>query len=245
MKKWTMLFLTILVLIFLGDIVFAESGEDVLKKMTESQDYKTMKSEAEMIIYNGLKETTSIKMRTYLKKETEEKQLIRFIAPKRLEGTAILMNGENTWYYNRRTNRVRLLSKSAKKGSMMGSSFSYEDMEIDYAKDFTANLLEEKKEYYILKIYPKNEKRYKYLIAKVNKETYVEDYIEYYDENEIFYKKLKIKKVEKIKNIYVPLEIEMDDIANGKRTQIITDKKTLELNIEINDDFFSERKLKN
>lgn len=244
MEKTMFALLILFSMIFMGDILLGKDGNTILKKITDAQNYKTMESEAMMIVYKGKKETAKMKMKSYLKKGDEDRQLMRYKSPKRLAGTAILMNADKTWYYNKRTNRVRLLSESAKNGSMMGSSFSYDDMSLDYDKDFRAEILQEKKKYYILKLFPKKTKKYRYLIIKVYKENYTEDYIEYYDKNEILYKTLINKRMKKIQGIFVALEIEMKERANSKSTRIIVDEQSIKLNGKINDKFFSERNLR-
>jgi hypothetical protein len=222
----------------------AEDASDILKKMKDTQDYKTSKAIYTMAIENKGKKTT-LEFQGYHKKSQEDLQLMRFISPPRIEDTAILIREENIWYYNKRSNRVRLLSKSAKKGSMMGSSFSYDDLNIDYVDDFTGEILEKKNDYSILKLYPVDRDRsYKYIIAKVNMENFIEESLDYYDENGIRYKTMITEDVKKVKDIWTPLRLIMTDRVSGKVTYINISEKSLDFDFEIDDSEFSEKNLK-
>lgn len=194
---------------------------------------------------NG-KTTSSMTFEAYSKKvDNNTWQLMKFTSPSRLTGTSILSKKGNTWYYNKRTNRVRLLSKSAKNGSMMGSSFSYDDMDLDYEKDFTFSLINSDKNYYYLKLIPKdNSKKYSYIISKINKTNFTEELIEYYDKNNLLYKKLEITDYKKINNYFIPKNMKMTDLTTNKSTYIITDFSTIKINIELKDSIFSEKNLK-
>jgi len=229
---------------FLTDISFAIDGAEILKKMDRAGEYKTSQMEATMKIINRKGDKTTMKLVAYEKKEGD-KSLMRFTYPSRLKGTAILMVGNNIWYYNRRTNRVRLLSKSAKKGSMMGSSFNYDDMSTDYANEYIAEIIKETDNSYSLKIIPKDrDKNYKYLIAEVPKEHYIATKVEYFNKNDHKFKEMLVAQIRRIKGHYCPLKMSMTEITSRKVTHFLVDEKTVEYDIEFKDSIFSERNLK-
>lgn len=241
MKKIVIILLSIVIFNFLT----AQSAKDILQKVEDNTEYSTLQMNATMIIKKGDKKLSEMKFSSYFKKGDKDKQLMRFTYPSRLEGTAILSSGDNIWYYNKRTNRVRLLSKSAKKGSMMGSSFNYEDMTVDFVKDFKSELQKTTNKYYVIKMVPVKDKKYKYLIAYISKDKYIDEKIEYYDENEIKYKKMVSSNIKIIDKIMMPLDVEMVDILTGKSTEIITEESSIKLGIKIKNSIFSERNLKN
>lgn len=63
-------------------------------------------------------------------RDYNEKTLICYSAPARIRGQAILMlnNADDIWMYFARTGRVRKLATHAKRNSMEGSDFSFEDI---------------------------------------------------------------------------------------------------------------------
>ncbi|MDN5304083.1 MAG: hypothetical protein PWP46_962 [Fusobacteriaceae bacterium] len=228
---------------------FSEINTDVnkiVKNIKKNTDYNSSFQISTMKIETNGKTTSSMTFEAYSKKvDNNTWQLMKFTSPSRLTGTSILSKKGNTWYYNKRTNRVRLLSKSAKNGSMMGSSFSYDDMDLDYEKDFTFSLINSDKNYYYLKLIPKdNSKKYSYIISKINKTNFTEELIEYYDKNNLLYKKLEITDYKKINNYFIPKNMKMTDLTTNKSTYIITDFSTIKINIELKDSIFSEKNLK-
>jgi hypothetical protein len=222
--------------------------DQILIKMQTSGNYQTSQGQATMQIINQDNDITEMKLMMYDKKEKgdqPEKQLMRFTDPARLKGTAILMVGDNIWYYNNRTNRVRLLSQSAKKGSMMGSSFSYEDMSINYAKDYTGEILKEDKDYYELKIMPKDkDKDYKYIITKVRKDKFLVESADYYNKQGMKYKELTSSDFKEINGRTMPMITKMKDIEENKLTVFEVDQNSIKYDQPINDKIFSERNLR-
>ncbi|MFC1560216.1 outer membrane lipoprotein-sorting protein [Candidatus Margulisiibacteriota bacterium] len=222
---------------------------DILVKMENAGDYETSTGTAVMKIVDREGNETKMELEMYEKRGSTEadddKSLMRFTYPARLKGTAILMVGDNIWYYNNRTNRVRLLSQSAKKGSMMGSSFSYEDMSAQYAEDYTGEIIKDERDHYILKLFPKDEDvSYKYLIVKVRKDDYIPVNIGYYNDDELKYKEMKSENIKKIDGRTVPLTVSMNDIEESKITYFDIDEKAIKYDVDVDDKMFSERHLK-
>ncbi len=235
----------IILFMFITVAIFGETYVEIIEKLDKNINYKSQKSIGEMTIINSDGKKTNMEFEALYKKGEDDKQLMKFTKPARLKGTAILSVGENIWYYNKRTNRVRMLSQSAKNGSMMGSSFTYDDMNTDYKDDFTGEILSETDNTYILKMFPKKEgKNYKYIVVEVSKDTFLEKSAKYYDENDILYKKMNIKTIKKIDNYIAPLEIEMIDILDKKTTILKISEKSVEFDLELADRTFSERNLK-
>lgn len=234
----------ILILAFTINI-FASDATEILEKTKQLTDYDNMYSISTMTIEKDGKVTSTMVSDNYYKTVGEDDyQLIRYTDPARLKGTAILVKGDNTWYYNKRTNRLRLLTTSAKEGSMMGSSFSYDDMSLDYIKDFDSELLEEKKGVYEIKLLPKGKKKFKYLLAYIDAETLLEKEVRYYDENGIEYKRLVLDDYKKVADKWIPLNITMNSILEGKTTRVATDLTSIDIESELNDKVFSQRELK-
>ncbi|MFH1428356.1 MAG: outer membrane lipoprotein-sorting protein [Candidatus Margulisiibacteriota bacterium] len=248
MKTKTLLIL-LTILIFCASLSAAPPSPnmttaDILKKMEATRDYDTAQMLATMEIINSNGEKTSMSLISYEKTEGDL-ALMRFTSPARLKGTAILTKGDDIWYYNNRSGRVRLLSRSAKKGSMMGSGFSYDDMSTDYQKDYNAVILKETKDEYTLKMAPKDEdKDYKYLLVTLPKDTFVATEVDYYNHNEQLYKKMTVGDIKNIGGHITPLTVSMKEISAQKITNFIIDEEQATFNIEIDEEMFSERYLK-
>ena len=227
-------------------LMFGENVKTILKKVDQNSKFKTSQMESTMRIIKKGKILSEMKIMGYTKEAgTNDKQLMRFTYPARLNGTAILSKDGNIWYYNKRSNRVRLLSKSAKKGSMMGTGMNYDDMSLDYIKDFDSEILEEKKDYYMIKMTPKDsDKNYKYLIVKIKKDIMVEEKVEYYNKSNNKYKEMTVSEYKKIGDKWVALKAKIDDFSSGKITEMITNERTIKYDINLSNSIFSERNLK-
>lgn len=230
----------------ISGLMFGENVETILKKVDQNSKFETSQMETTMKIVKTGKVLSEMKMMSYTKEaESNDKQLMRFTYPARLNGTAILSKDGKVWYYNKRSNRVRLLSKSAKKGSMMGTGMSYDDMNLDYIKDFNSEMIKEKKNYYLIKMIPKDlDKNYKYLVVKIKKDKMVEEKIEYYNKSNNKYKEFFLYDYKKIGNKWVALRAKIDDFTTGKITEILTNESTIKYDINLRDSVFSERNLK-
>lgn len=78
------------------------------------------------------------------------KMLIRMLGPATIKGTAILSISrpgvaDETWLYLPALGKPRRIAASERGGSFMGSDFSYEDMGLINASDFTYNLVRTEK----------------------------------------------------------------------------------------------------
>ena len=239
--------LTFFIMLAASIFAYAESGVEILEKMDKSRDYPMHTATASMRVEYKGRETANMEYEFLYRKNSEtgdNEQLMTFVKPSRLKGTAILAKGDNIWYYNNRSKRVRLLTKSAKKGSVMGTSFSYEDLDMDYVEDYNAEVLDEDSGYYILKLVPIEDKAYEYMVSKVSKENYVEEWVEYYDENGVLYKKMFLEDIRDMGGFWMEYKIEMVDLLKQKKTIVEIYDESLNFEVKLCDEDFSERRLK-
>ena len=105
------------------------TGDQIIQKVNDIFNPQTGYAKAKMTIV-----TSSGKRRTFVydswNKNKGEKNLIRYIEPRRVKGNAVLMlnNADDIWMYFPRTQRVRKMDTHAKKQKMQGSDFSYDDV---------------------------------------------------------------------------------------------------------------------
>jgi outer membrane lipoprotein-sorting protein len=127
----------------------------------------------------------------------------------------------------------------------MGTDFSYEDIaQTKYAEDYSANILEEKDNHYLLELSPKpdSDVDYSKLTMLVNKETYVYEKIEHYDKNDKLSKVLIASKVKKVDDYWMPMNMEMQDVRKNHRTTMAFSE--VKHDTALADKVFSQRYLK-
>ncbi len=229
------------------------TGTQIIVKVNELMNQKTIKAKMKMTIV-----TTSGKKRTFVydsfSKNKGEKNLIRYLEPRRVKGQAILMlnNADDIWAYFPRTKRVRKLATHAKRQKMEGSDFSYEDMGTGdtFIKDFDSKKLgsEKKEGYDCYKIETTRKKGsdvgYSRLIMWVIKKNFFPLVVDYYDRNnpKVLIKTLVQYDIKKIDGI--PTAMKMVMYNKKDNTQTNMEMIEVKYNVDLKDAMFTERGLR-
>jgi outer membrane lipoprotein-sorting protein len=229
------------------------TGEEIIQKVNDNVNVETAWSKSNMTIV-----TTSGDKRTFLSeswsKDKGEKNLVRYLSPRRVKGQAILMlnNADDIWAYFPRTQRVRKLATHAKKQKMQGSDFSYEDMGSGdaFINDFIPKRLPDEKiedyDCYKLELTrkPDSDISYSRLIMWIIKENFVAVVIDYYEEDNP--SRLQKRLVSSDFRIIDTIPTAMKFVMYNKNDNTQTEMELLEVkyNIQLDDDLFSERSLK-
>lgn len=246
---------SVLIVLSITSALYAQefTGEQIIHKVNDLMSQETMYGRMKMTIV-----TTSGKTRTFeyesWSKDKGEKNLIRYLAPRRVKDQAILMlnNADDIWAYFPRTKRVRKLATHAKKQKMQGSDFSYEDMGSGdaFIKDFTVRRLKDEKMegrpcYKLELIRNKNsDVSYARLMMWVIKEHFVPIVIDYYDEKDpsFLLKRLVQSDIQVIGDI--PTAMNMVMYNKQDNTQTSMEFIEVKYNIPLKDEMFAERGLK-
>jgi len=229
------------------------TGDQIIAKVNELMNQKTIKAKMKMTIV-----TTSGKKRTFVydsfSKNKGEKNLIRYLEPKRVKGQAILMlnNADDIWAYFPRTKRVRKLATHAKRQKMEGSDFSYEDMGAGdaFIKDFNSKKIgSEKKEghnCYKIEMAGKKDSDagYSRLVMWIIKKNFVPVVVDYYDRKnpEILIKTLVQYNIKKIDGVPTAMRMVMYDKKD--KTQTSVEMIEVKYNVDLKDSMFTERGLR-
>lgn len=165
------------------------------------------------------------------------------------------------WMYLPALNKIKRVvsSKDTKdSGSYFGSEFYLEDMEeprldeysykilgeetlktFEYGKGYVENLA------YILEwtpIGPKKEtSNYGRQVTWIDKERFILLKGEYYDQDQVMQKRRTIKNLEKVDGRWMPRQVTMDNLSEGRAT--LMDRQALSIGLEVNDEYFTQRTL--
>ncbi|MBN2790543.1 MAG: outer membrane lipoprotein-sorting protein [Candidatus Delongbacteria bacterium] len=239
----------ILTLIFTVNMIFALTADEILDKSEANDNFKTSKSINLEISYKSDGSKTESEMIAY-SMNGNEKSLMEYVKPKRIQGMKVLMlnDGDDIWFYSNRTNRVRKIASHQKKQSANGSDFSYEDMSMsDNRKDYDYKLLGEEKvddkDCYKLEFKAKdNDNTYSKFYIWIDKNNFLAVAGEFYDEDGVLWKRLSIRDIKKEGKYWSAGEVEMKNLLKDSKTIFKTIK--IEYDIELDEDMFTERKLK-
>ena len=229
------------------------TGKQIIDRVNDLINQETCYAQAKMTII-----TTSGQERTFeyesWTKDRGEKNLIRYSAPRRVRGQAILMLNfaDDIWMFFPRTQRVRKLATHAKKQRMEGSDFSYEDMGSGdtFVKDFVPERLDDEKmegaDCYTVELLRKkgSDSAYSRLIMWIIKENFVPIVIDYYDEDDPnrLLKHLVQSDIRPIDGVPTAMKMVMFDRQDNTHTNM--ELINVKYNIPLEDETFTERGLK-
>ena len=228
------------------------TGEEIINKVNELMNQNTVQAKVKMTIT-----TTSGQKRIFIydsySKNKGEKNLIRYIEPKRVKGQAILMlnYANDIWIYFPRTKRIRKLASQSKSQKMEGSDFSYEDTGASdaFIIDFTSkNLGSEKKEgydCYKIEMIRKegSETGYSRLIMWIIKDNFFPVVIDYYNQEnpELLIKTLIQYDIKDVDGISTATKMVMYNQQENSQTSI--EMLEVKYNVVLDDSLFTTRNL--
>ncbi len=228
-------------------IAQALTPKQIIEKIDKTERVESSKGKIKQIITTSGGEKRILEAEA-ISKNRNEKQLMKYISPKRISGDKILMlnDGDDIWFYTPRTDRVRHLASHAKRQKVQGSDFSYEDMAAgDYEKDYSYKLLGKEtvagRECYKFEMIPTERgPHYSKLILWADCERFLTLKIDYYEEGELL-KRLVCEEVKLIDNHWTAMKLTMDNLQEGGKTVM----ETLEItyDIELADDLFTTKSL--
>ncbi len=253
MRRWTIGLTAILAF----GLAFAITGDEVMQKVEARPSPKTLHGRMAMTLINKQGKKLTRELELWSKDEGEvKKMLIKFLAPADVKGTAFLSiqkgDRQEMKLYLPALKRVRRIAGSQKKGSFMGSDFSYDDIAklgSLKAKDFQNTLKKEEErdgvKVYVVEAVPKPgvEHSYDRQVIWVRADVYVPIRIEFYKKGKL-YKVMTLEKIERFAGgkYEIPTRLTMENVRTHHKT--VLEQKDLELDRPIPDSVFTERFMK-
>lgn len=205
---------------------FGMDAGAILKQVDETEKHDQAIAMTIQTITTSDGGTRQLKIKSW-SVDTNEKQLLEYIAPKRVLGVKILMldDGDDIWSYSPRTRRTRHLASHAKKQKVMGSDFSYEDMGGGkMIEKYTGTVVREEAvddvDCYVLDLTPTPKgPSYDKVMAWVGKSDFFTRKIDYYDDGSTKpIKTLYLRDIRTISGHITPMDMLMINHEDGGRT---------------------------
>ncbi len=227
------------------------SSDDILDKMEAISNIDNSKALMRQIIQTSTGKERAMEFESY-SGNNGEKSLMRYTRPASVKGQAFLMlnNADDIWSYYTRTGRVRKLATHAKKQSVQGSDFTFEDMggSDTWKEEFDSRTVKEVKldgiKCWLLELVakPETDQSYQKLLIWTDQETYYPVKIEYYDEMREHLKTLIMSDIRMVEDIPTAMKIVMTNHQKFTETRM----EILEITYQWTPPkgFFSERSLK-
>ncbi|MGB5529083.1 MAG: outer membrane lipoprotein-sorting protein [Ignavibacteriaceae bacterium] len=238
----------ILVLLYNIDSPFAQDATEIVKKADELMRAKSSYSEITMKI---VKPDWSREMAMKVWALEPDYSIIYITEPARDKGTVTLKRKTEVWNWLPSAQKVIKIPPSMMLQSWMGSDFTNDDLvkESSVIKDYTHKLIGGEKidgmDCYKIQLTPKPDAGVVWgkIVAWIEKATYLEPKVEYYDEDGFMVKQFIGSNLQKMdgRNIFTHWEMIPEDKPGNKT---IMDYNKIQFNIDTKESFYSEQNMK-
>jgi len=248
MKKSLILASVFVMVLFFGNIAYALTAREIIKKSQDITRSKSSKGTMEMIIIKPEWKRT-LEMKFW--EDGKDKFFARIIAPAKEKGIGSLKIGANMWNYLPKTEKVMKIPPSLMLQPWLGSDFTNDDLvkESNVEDDYTHKLLEDTKingiMTYKIELVPKPEAPVVWgkIIFYVDKSNFLPVKEEFFSEKGELVRVMNFSDVKKMHDRLIPTKMEMIPLnKKGQKTVII--QKDVQFDIPIPADIFSLRNLK-
>jgi hypothetical protein len=247
-----------LLLIVGAEPAAGQSGLDVMQKQRELQRARDEVETSVMKIYSKAGEVKERRLVSYAltPKGGLTKTLLRFLAPRDVENTALLTwegkdGHDDQWLYLPATRRVKRIAASGKKNRFMGTDFSYEDLRPENLALHTYQLVGsetvEGADCYVIEAKPATERQatdsgYSRRKLWIRKDNYATVKQEFYERKGQLEKVGLSRDLANVRGTYWRArEVEMRDVQAGTRTLMVVEQRSLDTGLM--DSFFTEAEL--
>lgn len=214
------------------------SPEKILKKTQQVMYHDSAKFISEMTIIRKDRQKNA-EVEIWLR--GRDRFLVKIISPSSDRGIAFLHERDNLWVY---LPEIERSFRVTERYLILGGDFSYFDIvQVDLVKEYTAELIEETEQYYLLILRAKG-KEVIYPIVKcwISKENFFYLKQEFYTSAEKLLKRLTFSEVKYLGNKLMPTKLTMENaLRQGYKT--ILKHKQANFEIAIPDHFFSRSML--
>lgn len=248
--------MTVLTAVALTAGVYAEmSADEIAEKANQAAYYSGQDGSAEVemkiIDKSGSTRTREFTLLRMNVKDGNQKFYVYFKKPADLYKQVFLVwketaegKDDSRWMWLPALNLKRSIAPGDKRTSFVGSDFTYEDVSGRNLKEDKRELVETTDTQYVIKNTPVNagSVEFSYYIVKIDKDTFLPRYAEYFDKNGKMYRTVEATKVESFQGFPTVTESVVKDLNTGGST--INIFKNIKYDIGLKENIFTERFLR-
>lgn len=226
-----------------------DQARTVFKEMEDRRSsISTETAQVQMVITDSRNRTRERTFQSWSQYEDgDSKTLIIFEQPGNIRGTGFLNTDENGIRTQRlflpSVGRIQTISSSERGDRFMGSDFTYEDLDTQYADDYDFEWLETGTTLYTIRASKMESDQYAYLEFDIDRNTYTATEIRYFDSNETMIKQLISEDFEQVSDLlWSPAKMTMFDLLEKRHTELLWIQR--EINVPVESWKFTERGLR-
>lgn len=237
------LFLTILILIVLPDILFAQNATEIIEHVDQKMRGESSYAEMTMTI-DRPRYTREVSMRAW--SLGSDFSLIKITEPARDEGTAYLKRKNEIWNYVPNIDRTIKMPPSMMSQSWMGSDFTNDDLvrESSIIEDYEHTILREDtlrgRQNWVLELIPKPDAAVVWgkVLLWVDKEEYIQLRVENYDQQNKLASTIELTDIREMGGRTLPAKMTLSP-ADKPDHKTVLEYRQIEFNISAEESFFS------
>ena len=237
----------IVFLIFIsGVFLFANSAFDVIEKVEDNINGKTLNSKITMIVHTK-KTKRTMKLQSFSIGKT--KSFMKVLYPRKDKGITFLKLDKKMWQYVPKIERVIKIPASMMLQSWMGSDFTNDDLvrESSISDDYHQKLLSQNENEYKIQLLPKEDASVVWgkIIMSVSKKYYLPLRSDYFDEDGELIRIFYYKDIKKFNHRFYPTHWEIvpqTEDKKGRKTILKIDNVVFDKKIKSS--YFTKRALK-
>ena len=238
----------VIALLFIPQLLMAQSAKEVIAQMDNKLKGKSVKTESSITIVRP-SYTREMKMVTWSKGRDYSMTLMT--SPKRDAGSSFLNREKEVWSYTPSIERIIKLPPSMMSQNWMGTDFTNDDLVqqsslvTDYTHTFAEEATLEGYECYQIVMIPKEDAAIVWgkVIVWVDKTEFMQLKAEFYDEDGYLVNTMEGKEPKVFDGKLLPSKMIMIP-ADKPGNQTIMTTISMEFDIEIDESFFTTRKMK-
>lgn len=251
-----------LVILTISAPLFAKSTADkVLTQVRDRDDGFSYITDVQLKLISSKGEVRERSMHMLQKdmENKEERAAMYFYSPSDVRNVSFLISNhaEHTakpsdqWMYFPAFRKIRRIGSNDKRGSFMGSTFAYVDLDKVNVSDYHSKIIGEKEVLgrmsWVIERIPTsqeviNKTGYHKTQVWVDKERDIIIQQQYFNAKDVLFKQQQSVEVEKIQGVWTIMRSVMNNIELNKSSEMIFSK--LKYNVELDDKYLSQRNLK-
>ncbi len=244
--RWTSLLVAALALALAAPVFGQDlTAEEIISKSTANRNVKNSIQTMTMKIFDTSGRARERKITSKIKEGDDGRSMsyVRFNEPEDYAGVQFLTisnpGGEDDqWLYMPANGILNRITGSSKKGSFMGSDFTFEDLSVGGNVDDGVHTLQGEEDLvldgqtygvYKVQTVPKPEVKsaYSRFVTYITRDDLMPRRVEFFDKNDVMVKRMTLHDIEKDGEVRFPKRTIMENLKRGTRTEVQVDEYRL------------------